>query len=243
MPKMINLDGDTYGLLTVQSTYMKVEVSGRKQKYCSCICECKNKVEVRAGCLRSGNTVSCGCFQKEITRQLGKRDSNSKDLTGKISGGIKYLERTKFKIGSNFCWRCECVRCGEELFLPTRYFAMGVGSCPKCGKKHSKGETEIETFLIENKIEYKREYAFKDLLSSRGGILRFDFAIFKNNEINYLIEYDGIQHFQPFDYFGGQIYLDKLQENDKKKNAYCKKHSIKLVRFKYDEPINFMLMN
>ena len=41
----------------------------------------------------------------------------------------------------------------------------------------------------------------------------------KNNEINYLIEYDGIQHFQPFDYFGGQIYLDKLQENDKKKEC------------------------
>ena len=43
MPKMINLDRDTYGLLTVQSTYMKVEVSGRKQKYCSCICECKKQ--------------------------------------------------------------------------------------------------------------------------------------------------------------------------------------------------------
>lgn len=244
MPEIINLNGKEFGYLTVEETYMKVENSGRRQKYCLCNCHCGNQLEVRAGSLTSGNTTSCGCKQKEVARELGRKDSNSKDLTNQVSGGIRFIERTGEKIGSNFCWRCECVKCSEELYLPTRYFKMGIGSCPKCGNpRQSRGEKEIEDYLKKQGVEYRKEYTFKDLVSPRGGVLRFDFAVFKDGVLDYLIEYDGMQHFEPVDYFGGQVYLNKVRENDNIKNEYCKEHGIRLIRFRYDEPINFMFMN
>jgi len=55
---------------------------------------------------------------------------------------------------------------------------------------------------------------------------------------NYCIEYDGIQHFESIDYFGGDDNLKNTKINDKIKNNYCKKHNIKLFRIKYNEKIN-----
>lgn len=64
-----------------------------------------------------------------------------------------------------------------------------------CGcKKSSNKEKIIEDILKENNIQYKREYVFKDLKSPNNGYLRFDFAIFENNSLKYLIEYDGETH-------------------------------------------------
>ena len=48
-----------------------------------------------------------------------------------------------------------------------------------------------------------------------------------------LIEYDGIHHFQPVDYFGGLESLKETKRNDKIKNRYCKKNRIPLIRVSY----------
>lgn len=62
--------------------------------------------------------------------------------------------------------------------------------------RSSLGEKSIEKLLRENNINYKKEYAFQDLVSINNVLLRFDFAIFdENNEIERLIEYDGEQHY------------------------------------------------
>jgi len=37
-----------------------------------CRCECGNFVIVSGGCLRKGNTRSCGCLQKETRSQIGR---------------------------------------------------------------------------------------------------------------------------------------------------------------------------
>jgi hypothetical protein len=34
--------------------------------------------------------------------------------------------------------------------------------------------------------------------------LKFDFAVFEENKLSYLIEYNGIQHYEIIDYFGGK---------------------------------------
>jgi hypothetical protein len=60
---------------------------------------------------------------------------------------------------------------------------------------HSYGEYVIQKLLEENNICFKREYSFNDLLSPKGKKLRFDFAIFENDELQLLIEFDGRQHF------------------------------------------------
>ena len=65
--------------------------------------------------------------------------------------------------------------------------------CPKCAR--SKGELRIESILRASGIDFQKEYCFNDLISPLGGYLRFDFAILKNNALQYLIEYDGVQSF------------------------------------------------
>lgn len=62
--------------------------------------------------------------------------------------------------------------------------------------------------------------------------LSFDFFI---PSYSCLIEFDGIQHFFPFEHFGGKKRFEKQREYDSFKNNYCKERNIKLVRIKYSD--------
>lgn len=93
----------------------------------------------------------------------------------------------------------------------------------------SKGETAISDYLSNEKLNFEREYSFKGLVGISGGNLRFDFAIFIDDEIR-LVEYDGIFHYEKqYDDDGFQT----IQTHDKIKNEYCIKNNIKLLRIPY----------
>ena len=62
----------------------------------------------------------------------------------------------------------------------------------------------------------------------------FDFYL---PELNICVEFDGIQHFKPIKYFGGEKTLKITQKHDKMKNEYCKENNIHLIRIKYNEKI------
>jgi len=51
-------------------------------------------------------------------------------------------------------------------------------------------------------------------------------------------EYQGRQHFEPVDFFGGEKSFTKMKKLDSKKYLKCKKKNIKLIYWKYDEKIN-----
>jgi len=51
------------------------------------------------------------------------------------------------------------------------------------------------------------------------------------------IEYQGLQHFQPVDFFGGKEAFEKTKKRDKKKAEICKKNNVKLIYFKHGEII------
>ena len=100
----------------------------------------------------------------------------------------------------------------------------------------SRGEITIEEILKEAGLNFKEEYQFPDLISSTGRPLRFDFAVFDdNNNLDFLIEYQGIQHYEPKSKFGGYSGLRKQQFNDMKKREYCRKHNIILVAIPYTD--------
>lgn len=81
-----------------------------------------------------------------------------------------------------------------------------------------------------NELAFVEEYSFPDLVSSTGTPLRFDFAVFADDgTLDFLIEYQGIQHYQAKSKFGGAEGLKKQQYRDMLKREYCKKHNIKLV--------------
>jgi predicted nucleic-acid-binding Zn-ribbon protein len=104
--------------------------------------------------------------------------------------------------------------------------------CPKC--KSSKGEVTIIKWLELNNIKHKLQYKFDDCRNLRP--LPFDIAITdQNDNLKFLIEYDGQQHFEPVDIFGGQEAFEDLQLRDRIKNEFCKKNSIPLLRIPYWE--------
>ena len=102
--------------------------------------------------------------------------------------------------------------------------------------KQSIGERNIEQVLKSNYIRYQKEYTFPNLVSSKGYPLRYDFAILNMfGEVTRLIEFDGTQHNEPTEYFGGEKAYYKLREHDWLKNRYAKGHHIPLVRIPYFE--------
>jgi hypothetical protein len=100
----------------------------------------------------------------------------------------------------------------------------------------SRGEIKIEEVLQQSGLNFTEEYSFIDLCSSNGRPLRFDFAVFDDeNELMFLLEYQGIQHYLPKSKFGGNSGLKKQQYNDMLKREYCRKHNIILIAIPYTD--------
>ena len=108
------------------------------------------------------------------------------------------------------------------------------GNCPKCNS--SIGEYKICKYLTERNINYILQYRFDDCKNKR--LLPFDFYL---PDYNVCIEFDGIQHFKPVEYFGGVESLQMTQLNDSIKTKYCKDKNIELLRIKYDQNIKEVL--
>ena len=105
--------------------------------------------------------------------------------------------------------------------------------------KSSRGEIKICDILDAAGLNYIEEYSFPDLVSSSGRPLRFDFAVFDDNgDLDFLIEYQGIQHYEAKSKYGGAKGLYRQKYNDEQKRFYCKKHGITLIAIPYwDENI------
>lgn len=55
-------------------------------------------------------------------------------------------------------------------------------------------------------------------------------------------EYQGRQHYEPVEYFGGQESFKNTQVLDKRKKNLCKRNNVQLLYWKYDEPITKSLL-
>lgn len=100
--------------------------------------------------------------------------------------------------------------------------------------KSSKLELKVENILQQNNIFFKREVSFDDLNGCNNTPLRFDFVIYKNNNIFCIIETDGEQHFKFVKHFHKNIFgFKKSLEWDRRKSKYCLVHNIPLIRIPY----------
>ncbi len=120
-------------------------------------------------------------------------------------------------------------KCNEVWDVVPDSFLSGV-RCPSC--KNSHGEEIIKEYLIKNNIEFKQQFIIPECRHYKP--LRFDFKINVKGK-NMLIEFDGIQHFQPVKMFGGEKQFLLNKKRDKIKNEFCKKHKINLLRISYKE--------
>lgn len=108
-------------------------------------------------------------------------------------------------------------------------------------RKVSLGEKAISSILASNNVEHIFQYTFKDCVDNRP--LPFDAAIIKDNELQCLIEYHGIQHFIAVEFYGGHEALQQTQRRDRIKRKYCKEHNIPLLEITYKEDLETQLCN
>ncbi|HFD2033489.1 TPA: hypothetical protein ACF2DD_002066 [Clostridium perfringens] len=116
--------------------------------------------------------------------------------------------------------------CGHNSHWITPSSLKRNCGCPICSE--SKGEKFIRLYLESNNINFVQEYRFEDCRYKSS--LRFDFYISK---YNLCIEYDGKQHFEAFEYFGGEESFKNIQKRDKIKNKFCEENNIRLIRIPY----------
>lgn len=122
----------------------------------------------------------------------------------------------------------QCKDCGNLIRSNPWRIKKNLG-CPICGE--SKGEKAVRSFLEKNHIFFNPQQPFKDCKDKKE--MPFDFATFEDKakiELNYLIEYDGIFHYEKqYDEDGYEV----LIKHDKMKNNYCIRNNIKLIRIPY----------
>jgi hypothetical protein len=100
----------------------------------------------------------------------------------------------------------------------------------------SSGEKKIIDYLTKHNIEFEREKRFENCIYKKK--LRFDFYL---PEKNICIEYNGKQHYEAIDFYGGEKFLKLSKKRDMIKENYCKQHNIKLIKIKYDQNVEKVL--
>lgn len=135
----------------------------------------------------------------------------------------------------------KCKKCSYEWDL-TPSHALSGGGCPKCSNSY--GEKSIINHLDKLNINYDFQKKFNDCKDKKP--LPFDFYL---PDYNKCIEYDGKQHFEPIEFFGGEKSFLITKRHDKIKDEYCENNGISLLRipyYKYDkieeELNNFLLI-
>lgn len=100
----------------------------------------------------------------------------------------------------------------------------------------SRGEIKIHEILEQSDLNFQEEYEFPSLKAPSGRPLRFDFAILDDDgNLDFLIEFQGKQHYEAVGKFGGKRGLYQQQYNDNMKRRFCALHGITLVEIPYTE--------
>lgn len=118
MPKKLNLTNQRFGRLVA----IKEGPCVNNRTTWECKCDCGNYKTVLTTQLTGMRTQSCGCLQKERTRQANQ----SKDLTGKRFGKLTVLARDK----NSPKWECQC-DCGNIIIVNTNH--LNTGHTQSCG--------------------------------------------------------------------------------------------------------------
>jgi len=123
-----------------------------------------------------------------------------------------------------------CPTHGKFIVKASNHLYLHAG-CPYCNKTISNGETLILEYLKKNNIQFIRQKRFDDLKDKT--YLSYDFYL---PDYNLLIEYNGLQHYKPIEYFGGNksFRLQKHHDWMKRKYAKCKKINLLTITYKND---------
>lgn len=194
-------------------------------------------VKGKSGCCNKCKGEKIKNTQEE--RGITKHIINIGDTFGLLTALSRPYHRADRSHGSYV--KCQCA-CGNIVEVSKKHLIGPQtgrnGRTISCGcASQSSGEIKIAQLLTEANIDFQTQYRIKEfnILSP------FDFAIFKENKLLGLIEYDGQQHFEAVELWGGEKQLKIQQERDERKNQWCQENNIRLIRISYTEYDNLTI--
>ena len=120
MKKLIDLTGKRFGRLVVLSESSKSNTGLRRWV---CKCDCGTVKIIHASSLTRGLSTSCGCYNRQRTREI-----KFIDLTGKIFGRLKVIRLSSKTEYGKYIWECLC-ECGNTINVLGDNLKKGQISC------------------------------------------------------------------------------------------------------------------
>lgn len=196
------------------------------------------------------NNESCGFYEWEVyPPNLTVREQKCPKCAGNAREGIEGFKRKVYEQeGDNYAVLGKYInsdtpiriRHNNELcfnyeweVIPFNFTSHGT-RCPRCNE--SSGERLITRFLQKEEITFQSQVTFDDCRYKH--VLPFDFAIYDGLKVICLIEYQGKQHYESIDHFGGQEQFEIRKIRDNIKRTYCKDNNIPLLEIPYWEKEN-----
>lgn len=198
----------------------------------SCRCKkCGNEWDCYAYNLRTGHGCKvCGyrIVSEKISYTKEQFDKKLADITQDV---ICIGDYTRTHNKALF----KCCKCGYQ-FRATPHNVLQGSRCPKCSVV-SKGEELVSKFLEENNMQYIPQMKFDGLVGVGGRKLSYDFYL---PEYNILIEYQGIQHYQPIPLVSRQGLTPEEQfaiqiNHDERKRNYARDNGFNLLEIPYQQ--------
>ena len=121
----------------------------------------------------------------------------------------------------------------EEL---QKYESSLLARMKEDGVKISKWKNEVDLFLLvyqsypDTIYQYHAPWLGSQSLDVYIPSLKLGF------------EYQGIQHFEPIDRFGGAEGFKGIQERDQRKKKLCEENGVQVIYWNYDEPVNDLVL-
>ncbi len=167
----------------------------------------------------------CNKCAVEEVHEKQKIDFNEFVKRSIVIHGNKYIYDKSSYIDIFTTVDIECSKHGVFVQKPRDHY-RGSG-CPKCIS--SRGETLVRVILEQHNIRYEEQKTFEDL--NHKNKLRCDFYL---PDYNTVIEYNGLQHYEPISVFGGIDGLIQTQNRDVIKYNYLEMNKINLIIIRYD---------
>lgn len=180
---------------------------------------CFNKTKIR-------NIIAgSACYQCGIEKLAKFHFISDEEIDKRIEMLNPNVQRVSKYNGIQLPMTYKCSKCNHEW----TGLLHSSNHCPNCERQlFSWGERYVSEILNEQHIDYETQKKFDKCKNVR--VLPFDFYLPK---YNICIEYQGKQHFEPCDYFGGEESLDRQRHNDDIKREFCKSNKIGLIEIPY----------
>ncbi|GKU80170.1 hypothetical protein [Paenibacillus sp. L3-i20] len=222
--------GNKYSLI---GEYVDAKTSTRLR------CRCSREFNARPDDLLYGKR-GCNCELWKAREEAKNRPPKPKREPAwthdKFVNKVKEIWGDEFEVIGTWENMHEAIKvkhsiCGEIINKRADSLLNGRG-CRLCSR-NSMSATVILIckILDELGVVYKREVRLDGCRYKNP--LFFDFAIYKDSKLDFLIEYDGEQHFRATKYMGGTERLLLIKKRDEVKEAYCWANKIPLLRLNY----------